>query len=163
MQPTTAPAIQTLPSPTQPPETAAKVVIPHPQRSSPHTRPTLISWSCSSSRSRNPRSWWFGWGSTSGGTWSFAAVMKLCNMTVVTMTMSINTSYSEAVALRGWWTWWRAMERWIRVMVMEFLLFDVDRVLRDRGYLWLDRSGHDSICKEKVYDIHLAILSWGIF
>ncbi|XLS81226.1 hypothetical protein HN51_047057 [Arachis hypogaea] len=32
-----------------------------------------------------------------------------------------------------------AVNRWILVTMMEFLLFDVDMVLRGGGYLWIDR------------------------
>ena len=39
-----------------------------------------------------------------GWTRFLAAAMKLCNVTVVTTMMSVSVPYSEAVALRGWWT-----------------------------------------------------------
>ena len=51
----------------------------------------------------------------------------------------------------------RAVNRWIPVMMMELLLFDVGRVLRGERYLWLDKWRHNSICKEKIYNTHLII------
>ncbi|KAH7568623.1 hypothetical protein JRO89_XS06G0024000 [Xanthoceras sorbifolium] len=94
-----------------------------------------------------------------GATGSFAARMKLYNITVVTTTMNLGAPYSEAAALRGLVPLHvplqqrlpvfdgvldlvrcgHAVNRWIPVTMMEFLFFDVDRVLRAGGYLWLDR------------------------
>ncbi|XLR47721.1 hypothetical protein HN51_031953 [Arachis hypogaea] len=88
-----------------------------------------------------------------GGTGSFAATTKLRNVTVVTTTMRMGVPYSEAVALRGLVPLHVplqqrlpvfdgvvdlvrcgcAVNRWIPVTMMEFLLFDVDRVLRGGG------------------------------
>ncbi|XLR17181.1 hypothetical protein S83_045119 [Arachis hypogaea] len=106
-----------------------------------------------------------------GGTGSFAATMKLRNVTVVTTTMSVGAPYSEAVALRGLVPLHvplqqrlpvfdgvvdlvrcgRAVNRWIPVTMMEFLLFDVDRVLRGGGYLWIDRFFSKGVDLEKLY------------
>lgn len=93
-----------------------------------------------------------------GGTGTFAARMKLFNVTIVTTTMNNGAPYNEAVALRGLVPLHvplqqrlpvfdgvldlvrcgRAVNRWIPVTALEFLLYDVDRVLRGGGYLWLD-------------------------
>ncbi|QHN83567.1 uncharacterized protein DS421_20g705870 [Arachis hypogaea] len=35
--------------------------------------------------------------------------------------------------------------------MMEFLLFDVDRVLRSGGYLWIDRLFSKGVDLEKLY------------
>ncbi|XLT05404.1 hypothetical protein HN51_044153 [Arachis hypogaea] len=35
--------------------------------------------------------------------------------------------------------------------MMEFLLFDVDRVLRGEGYLWIDRFFSKGVDLEKLY------------
>ncbi|KAL4331388.1 hypothetical protein AHAS_Ahas13G0495100 [Arachis hypogaea] len=97
--------------------------------------------------------------------------MKLRNVTVVTTTMSVGAPYSEAVALRGLVPLHvplqqrlpvfdgvvdlvrcgRAVNRWIPVTMMEFLLFDVDRVLRGGGYLWIDRFFSKGVDLEKLY------------
>jgi len=78
--------------------------------------------------------------------------MKLCNVTVVTTTMNVAMLYSEAAALRGLvplhvplfdgvmdLVWCRhVVNQWISMIVLEFLLFDADRVLTGGGYLWVD-------------------------
>ncbi|KAL4392637.1 hypothetical protein AHAS_Ahas03G0365000 [Arachis hypogaea] len=99
--------------------------------------------------------------------------MKLRNVTVVTTTMSVGAPYSEAVALRGLVPLHvplqqrlpvfdgvvdlvrcgRAVNRWIPVTMMEFLLFDVDRVLRSGGYLWIDRFFSKGVDLEKLKDL----------
>ncbi|CAH8332560.1 unnamed protein product [Eruca vesicaria subsp. sativa] len=106
-----------------------------------------------------------------GGTGSFAAAMKARNVTVLTTTMNFNAPYSEAVALRGLVPLHvplqqrlpvfdgvvdlvrcgRAVNRWIPVTVMEFFLFDLDRVLRGGGYLWLDRFFSKRVDLDNVF------------
>nr|QTZ19631.1 S-adenosyl-L-methionine-dependent methyltransferases superfamily isoform 1 [Bixa orellana]QTZ19632.1 S-adenosyl-L-methionine-dependent methyltransferases superfamily isoform 1 [Bixa orellana] len=107
-----------------------------------------------------------------GGTGTFAAVMKEDhNVTVVTTTMNINAPYNEAVALRGLVPLHvplqqrlpafdgavdlvrcgRAVNRWIPAAVLEFMLYDVDRVLRGGGYFWVDRFFSKRVDLEKVY------------
>ncbi|WVY89647.1 hypothetical protein V8G54_035161, partial [Vigna mungo] len=86
---------------------------------------------------------------------SFASTMKLQHVTVVTTTMNVAGPNNEAVALRGLVSLHvphqqqlplfdgvvdlvrcgRAVNRWISVTVLEFLLFDADRVMRGGGYL----------------------------
>lgn len=85
--------------------------------------------------------------------------------------MNVAAPYSEAVALRGLVPLHvplqqrlplfdgvvdivrcgRAVNRWIPVTVMEFLLFDLDRVLRGGGFLWLDHFFGKGVDLEKVY------------
>ena len=92
-------------------------------------------------------------------------------MTVVTTTMNVAVPNSEAVALRGLVPLHvplqqrlplfdgvvdlvrcgRAVNRWIPLTVMEFLLLDVDRVLRGGGYLWVDHFFSKVVDLEKVY------------
>ncbi|PKI69111.1 hypothetical protein CRG98_010580, partial [Punica granatum] len=106
-----------------------------------------------------------------GGTGSFAAAMKSHNVTVLTTTMNLGAPYSEAAALRGLIPLHaplqqrlpvfdgvadlvrcsRAVNRWIPDTVLEFLLFDVDRVLRGGGYLWLDHFFSKGPDLEKKY------------
>lgn len=106
-----------------------------------------------------------------GGTGTFAARMKLYNITVVTTTMNLGAPYNEAVALRGLVPLHvplqqrlpvfdgvldlvrcgHAVNRWIPVTALEFLLYDVDRVLRGGGYLWLDHFFSKGVDLEKVY------------
>ncbi|KAJ4703792.1 S-adenosyl-L-methionine-dependent methyltransferases superfamily protein [Melia azedarach] len=106
-----------------------------------------------------------------GATGSFAARMKLYNITIVTTTMNLGAPYSEAAAFRGLVPLHvplqqrlpvfdgvldlvrcgHAVNRWIPVTMMEFLFYDVDRVLRGGGYLWLDRFFSKGSDLEQVY------------
>ncbi|KAF3449895.1 hypothetical protein FNV43_RR05974 [Rhamnella rubrinervis] len=106
-----------------------------------------------------------------GGTGTFAARMKLYNITVVTTTMNLGAPYNEAAALRGLVPLHvplqqrlpvfdgvldlvrcgHAVNRWIPLTVLEFLLYDMDRVLRGGGYLWLDHFFSKGVDLEKVF------------
>ncbi|XP_004293665.1 PREDICTED: uncharacterized protein LOC101310870 [Fragaria vesca subsp. vesca] len=106
-----------------------------------------------------------------GGTGTFAARMKLYNVTVVTTTMNFGSPNNEAVALRGLVPLHvplqqrfpvfdgvldlvrcgHAVNRWIPVTALEFLLYDADRVLRVGGYLWLDHFFSKGVDLEKVF------------
>ncbi|CAO2823435.1 unnamed protein product [Amaranthus hypochondriacus] len=106
-----------------------------------------------------------------GGTGSFAAKMKERNVTILTTTMNLGAPYSEFNALRGVLSLHaplqqrlplfdgvvdlvrcgHAVNRWIPKVVMEFLLFDVDRVLRGGGYLWIDHFFSKGVDLDKVY------------
>ncbi|KAM1008293.1 hypothetical protein ACFX2J_004747 [Malus domestica] len=106
-----------------------------------------------------------------GGTGTFAARMKLYNVTVVTTTMNLGIPNNEAVALRGLVPihaplqqrlpmfdgvvdlvrCGHAVNRWIPATALEFLLFDADRVLRGGGYLWLDKFFSKGVDLEKVF------------
>ena len=44
-----------------------------------------------------------------------------------------------------------AMNQWIPLTAMEFLLLDVDRVLRGGGYLWVDNFFSKRVDLEKMY------------
>ncbi|KAK1320714.1 hypothetical protein QJS10_CPA03g00686 [Acorus calamus] len=107
-----------------------------------------------------------------GGTGTFAAQMKrFGNVTVVSTTMNLGAPYSEAVAVRGLVPLHvplqqrfpvadgtmdivrcgHAVNRWIPIPALEFLMYDADRLLRGGGFLWIDHF----FCKggdlEKVY------------
>ncbi|CAB4306757.1 unnamed protein product [Prunus armeniaca] len=106
-----------------------------------------------------------------GGTGSFAARMKLYNVTIVTTTMNLGIPNNEAVALRGLVPihaplqqrlpvfdgvvdlvrCGHAVNRWIPVTALEFLLFDADRVLRGGGYLWLDHFFSKEADLDKIF------------
>lgn len=106
-----------------------------------------------------------------GGTGTFAAQMKLRNVTVVTTTMNLGAPYSEAVAVRGLVPLHvplqqrlpmfdgvvdlvrcgRAVNRWIPTTMLEFMFYDVDRVLRAGGYFFLDHFFSKVLDLEKVY------------
>ncbi|KAK6932248.1 putative S-adenosyl-L-methionine-dependent methyltransferase [Dillenia turbinata] len=106
-----------------------------------------------------------------GGTGTFAAHMKSYNVTVITTTMNLGAPYNEMIALRGLIPLHtplqqrfpifdgvvdlvrcgHAVNRWIPVTVMEFLFYDVDRVLRGGGHFWLDRFFSKGSDLERVY------------
>ncbi|XP_057742923.1 probable methyltransferase At1g29790 [Arachis stenosperma] len=54
----------------------------------------------------------------------------------------------------------RAVNWWIPVKMMEFLLFDVDRVLRGGWYLWIDRFFSKRVDFEKLYALLIGKLGY---
>ncbi|GAB2299107.1 Probable methyltransferase At1g29790 [Dionaea muscipula] len=117
-----------------------------------------------------------------GGTGTFAARMKERNVTVITTTMNLGAPYSEAAAIRGvvplhaplqqrlpvfdgvldLVRCGHAVNRWIPVVMLEFLLYDVDRVLRGGGFLWLDHFFSKEGDLEKVYKPLIGKLGYKI-
>ncbi|KAF8413611.1 hypothetical protein HHK36_001603 [Tetracentron sinense] len=106
-----------------------------------------------------------------GGTGTFAARMKLHNVTVVTTTMNLGAPYNEVIGLRGLVPLHvplqqrfpifdgvvdlvrcgHGVNRWIPITAMEFLFYDVDRVLRGGGYFWMDHFFSKRVDLEKVF------------
>lgn len=106
-----------------------------------------------------------------GGTGTFAAQMKQQNVTVITTTLSMGVPYNEVAALRGLVALHvplqqrlpvfdgvldlvrcgHAVNRWIPVRSMEFLFYDVDRVLRGGGLFWVDRFLCKGVDLDEVY------------
>ncbi|KAL5998671.1 putative methyltransferase At1g29790 [Asimina triloba] len=106
-----------------------------------------------------------------GETGTFAARMKQHNLTVLTTTMNLGAPYSETAALRGvvplhlplqlrlpifdgvldLVRCGHGVNRWIPTTALEFLLYDLDRVLRGGGFLWLDHFSCKAGDLEKVY------------
>jgi len=106
-----------------------------------------------------------------GATGTFAARMKQYNVTVVTTTMNFNVPNNEVVAMRGLVPLHvplqqrlpvfdgvvdlvrcaHAVNRWIPLTMMEFLFYDVDRVLRGGGYLWFDHFFCKRMDLDKVF------------
>ncbi|KAF5204268.1 S-adenosyl-l-methionine-dependent methyltransferases superfamily protein [Thalictrum thalictroides] len=104
-------------------------------------------------------------------TGTFAAKMKLYNVTVLSTSMNLGAPYNEAIALRGLVPLHvplqqrfpifdgvvdlvrcsHAVNRWIPLKAMEFLFYDVDRVLRSGGYFWLDQFFSKGVDLEKIY------------
>ncbi|KAL1323551.1 hypothetical protein AAHE18_13G024200 [Arachis hypogaea] len=78
-----------------------------------------------------------------GSTRSFAATMKLHNVTV--QRLPVFDGVVDLVRCG------RAVNRCIPMTMMEFLLFDVDRILRGEGYLWIDRFFSKGVDLEKLY------------
>ncbi|PIA30089.1 hypothetical protein AQUCO_05700063v1 [Aquilegia coerulea] len=104
-------------------------------------------------------------------TGTFAAKMKLYNVTVLSTSMNLGAPYNEVIALRGLVPlhvplqqrfpifdgvvdlvrFSHAINRWIPINAMEFMFYDVDRVLRSGGYFWLDHFFSKGVDLEKIY------------
>ncbi|XP_058225445.1 probable methyltransferase At1g29790 [Rhododendron vialii] len=93
-----------------------------------------------------------------GGSGTFAARMAERNVTVVTATLNIDAPYSEFIAARGLFPLYLSLDHRFpfhdnvfdivhtgsaldvggRPEKLEFLMFDIDRILRAGGLFWLD-------------------------
>ncbi|KAK9675523.1 hypothetical protein RND81_11G012500 [Saponaria officinalis] len=113
-----------------------------------------------------------------GSTGTFAARMWDRNVTVVTQTMNVDGPYNEFIAARGLFPLFMSIDHrfpfydnlfdLVRVGCaldvgskerMEFLLFDIDRVLRAGGLLWVD--GFRCVNDEKKKDLTRLIERFG--
>lgn len=92
------------------------------------------------------------------GTGTFAARMREFNVTVVSATINFGAPFSEMIALRGLVPLYltinqrlpffdntldlihttRFLDGWIDFVLLDFILYDWDRVLRPGGLLWID-------------------------
>ncbi|KAK7292738.1 hypothetical protein RJT34_15590 [Clitoria ternatea] len=103
------------------------------------------------------------------GTGTFAARMREFNVTIVSATINFGAPFSEMIALRGLVPLYltvnqrlpffdntldlihttRFLDGWIDLVLLDFVLYDWDRVLRPGGLLWIDSF----FClKEDLYD-----------
>ncbi|WOL03045.1 hypothetical protein Cni_G11765 [Canna indica] len=93
------------------------------------------------------------------GTGTFAARMKEWNVTVVSASLNVGAPFSEMIALRGLIPLYTTLTQrlpffdntmdlihtsvfldgWINLQLLDFILFDWDRVLRPGGLLWVDK------------------------
>ncbi|XP_004234443.3 probable methyltransferase At1g29790 [Solanum lycopersicum] len=93
------------------------------------------------------------------GTGSFAARMREHNVTIISTAMNLEAPFSETIALRGLVPLYATLNQrlplfdntmdlihtiglidgWIDLQLLDFILFDWDRVLRPGGLLWIDR------------------------
>eukprot|EP00257_Ricinus_communis_P024368 XP_015584556.1 uncharacterized protein LOC8286695 isoform X1 [Ricinus communis] len=92
------------------------------------------------------------------GTGTFAARMREFNITIVSATINLGAPFSEMIALRGLVPLYltinqrlpffdntldlihttRFLDGWIDFVLLDFILYDWDRVLRPGGLLWID-------------------------
>ncbi|KAA8516107.1 hypothetical protein F0562_019286 [Nyssa sinensis] len=92
------------------------------------------------------------------GTGTFAARMKDFNVSIVSATINLGAPFNEMIALRGLVPLYltinqrlpffdntldlihttRFLDGWIDFVLLDFVLFDWDRVLRPGGLLWID-------------------------
>ncbi|XP_071699476.1 probable methyltransferase At1g29790 [Rutidosis leptorrhynchoides] len=103
------------------------------------------------------------------GTGTFAARMREHNVTIVSAALNLGAPFSEMIALRGLVPLYmtinqrlpffdntldlihttRFLDGWIDFVLLDFVLYDWDRVLRPGGLLWIDSF----FClKEDLYD-----------
>ncbi|WCJ35128.1 S-adenosyl-L-methionine-dependent methyltransferases superfamily protein [Euphorbia peplus] len=93
-----------------------------------------------------------------GGTGTFAARMAEKNVTIITNTLNIDAPFSEFIAARGLFPLYLSLDHRFpfydnvfdlvhsssgldvgsKVEKFEFLMFDIDRILRAGGLFWLD-------------------------
>ncbi|KAF8017060.1 hypothetical protein BT93_H2313 [Corymbia citriodora subsp. variegata] len=92
------------------------------------------------------------------GTGTFAARMREFNVTIITATINLGAPFNEIIALRGFVPLYltvnqrlpffdntldlihttRFLDGWIDFILLDFVLYDWDRVLRPGGLLWVD-------------------------
>ncbi|CAK7335349.1 unnamed protein product [Dovyalis caffra] len=92
-------------------------------------------------------------------TGTFAALMKERNVTIASATLNLGAPFNEVIALRGLLPLYISigsrlpffdntldiihstlfLDGWIGTELLQFVLFDWDRVLRPKGLLWVDR------------------------
>ncbi|KAM1640207.1 hypothetical protein ACFX15_009958 [Malus domestica] len=93
------------------------------------------------------------------GTGTFVARMREHNVTVVSTALNLRAPFNETIALRGlvplFITLYQRLpffdntmdmihtagflDGWINLQLLDFILFDWDRILRPGGLLWIDR------------------------
>ncbi|OAY49087.1 probable methyltransferase At1g29790 [Manihot esculenta] len=92
------------------------------------------------------------------GTGTFAARMRELNVTIVSATINLGAPFNEMIALRGLVPLYltinqrlpffdntldlvhttRFLDGWIDFVLLDFILYDWDRILRPGGLLWID-------------------------
>ncbi|XVF57485.1 hypothetical protein PTKIN_Ptkin06aG0209100 [Pterospermum kingtungense] len=105
------------------------------------------------------------------GIGTFAARMRELNVTIVSTALNLGAPFNEIIALRGLIPLYATLNQrlpffdntmdlihttgfldgWIDLLLMDFILFDWDRVLRPGGLLWIDRF----FCNRKDLDDYM--------
>ncbi|PKI51522.1 hypothetical protein CRG98_028082 [Punica granatum] len=105
------------------------------------------------------------------GTGTFAARMREQNVTIISTALNLGAPFNEVIALRGLIPLYITLNQrlpffdntmdlihttgfldgWIDLLLMDFILFDWDRVLRPGGLLWIDRF----FCSRKDLDDYM--------
>ena len=105
------------------------------------------------------------------GTGTFAARMREHNVTIVSTALNLGAPFNEMIALRGLIPLYVTlnqrlpffdntmdlihtsgfMDGWIDLLLLDFILYDWDRVLRPGGLLWIDRF----FCSRKDLDDYM--------
>lgn len=102
------------------------------------------------------------------GTGTFAARMRELNVTIISTAINLGAPFNEMIALRGLVPLYVTLNQrlpffdntmdlvhttgvldgWIDMQLLDFILFDWDRILRPGGFLWIDRF----FCNRKDFD-----------
>ncbi|KAK3032549.1 hypothetical protein RJ639_036788 [Escallonia herrerae] len=102
---------------------------------------------------------------------TFAAMMREKNVTVASATLNLGAPFNEVIALRGLLPLYISvgsrlpffdntldlihstlfLDGWVGMELLQYVLFDWDRVLRPEGLLWLDRF----FCKKEEMELYL--------
>ncbi|XP_061340693.1 probable methyltransferase At1g29790 [Gastrolobium bilobum] len=105
------------------------------------------------------------------GSGTFAARMREQNVTIVSTALNLGAPFNEMIALRGLIPLYVTlnqrlpffdntmdlihttgfMDGWIDLLLLDFILYDWDRILRPGGLLWIDRF----FCKRKDLDDYM--------
>ncbi|KAL5712933.1 hypothetical protein ACHQM5_015055 [Ranunculus cassubicifolius] len=105
------------------------------------------------------------------GTGTFAARMRENNVTIITTALNLGAPFNEMISLRGLVPLYVTLNQrlpffdntmdlihttgfldgWIDMQLMDFILFDWDRILRPGGLLWIDRF----FCKRQDLDDYM--------
>ncbi|KAJ1256128.1 hypothetical protein BS78_K081300 [Paspalum vaginatum] len=105
------------------------------------------------------------------GTGTFAARMRERNVTIVSAALNLGAPFAETIALRGLVPLYATMSQrlplfdntmdlvhtagffqgWVDLQLLDFVLFDWDRVLRPGGLLWVDKFA----CARKDLDDYM--------
>nr|GEV78914.1 putative S-adenosyl-L-methionine-dependent methyltransferase [Tanacetum cinerariifolium] len=106
-------------------------------------------------------------------TGTFAALMRERNVTIVSATLNLGAPFNEVIALRGLIPLYVSigmrlpffdstldlvhttlyLDGWIDLELLEYVLFDWDRVLRPKGVLWVDRF----FCKKEDMEAYINV------
>lgn len=121
------------------------------------------------------------------GTGTFAARMRENNVTIITTALNLGAPFNEMIALRGLIPLYVTLNQrlpffdntmdmihteeflggWIDLSLLEFMLFDWDRILRPGGMLWIDRFFcHNEDFKHFVYmflQLRYKKHKWAVF
>ncbi|XP_077217143.1 putative methyltransferase At1g29790 [Tasmannia lanceolata] len=104
-------------------------------------------------------------------TGTFAGIMRERNVTIASATLNLGAPFSEVIALRGLLPLYVSvgarlpffentldiihstlfLDGWIGVELLQYVLFDWDRILRPNGLLWVDRF----FCAKKDLKLYL--------
>ncbi|KAK9735436.1 hypothetical protein RND81_04G205700 [Saponaria officinalis] len=105
------------------------------------------------------------------GTGTFAARMRERNVTIISTALNLGAPFNEMIALRGLLPLYITpnqrlpffentmdlihttglLDGWIDLLLLDFILFDWDRVLRPGGLLWVDKF----FCNRKDLDDYM--------